>query len=367
MSKLIIFIIPLVLVTLITAILPMNTTANGIFTLCFSNFDTKWNTPIRGLQRYPTPNNTDWVDPPGVEPGSIWNVVPGDTQGNYVMTAKSDDSMHRGTAIFAGDTSWSSYVLEARVKANTNYWGLIFNADSSGQQFYDVYFSPGSTELFKHTDGIWGRDFLGHGNNTMGYDTWYKVKVNVSTRTGGIDIMVWYAPDGQNYPTVPQFQCADDPNNPYFDHLPIYSSGRIGLMFYDDNPPVGNEAFFDDIKVSTVTGSILFSDSFDDYLAKWHKINSSIPLTWQFKDINGNAVDSANSNPVITWTFNSATQASGILLDDNAPGANGLYYNPSTKTWQFNWKTKNLSEGVYNLNIRSNQPACSGPIPIGLR
>jgi hypothetical protein len=355
MKKLVGIILPIV-VALVAAIMPVVPAKGDAVspTLFSGNFDTQWNNPIQ-----PPEGTSD-----GLEPGGIWKIVPNPsgTPNDYVMMGQSSDIYHRGTAIFAGETSWSSYSYEAKILTTDQYWGLIFYADSTGKTFYSVYLNATwGVEIFRHFNGIWGRvGLVGTPlSPTPERNTWYNVKVSVANVGGGTEIKLWYAPEGVSYPNDPQLI--------YLDSGPgYYTAGRIGFMFYDDHTPVGNYACYDNVVVTGASCS-LFSDSFDGYLAKWHKLGSTIPLKWQYTDSGGNVVDSANANPVIGWTFTGAVPASGILGEEDAPGASGLRYDALTMTWQFNWKTKGLSEGVYNITITSNQPVSSGPIPIGLR
>ena len=356
MKKPIGIVIPIVVALLVAMMLVIPAKGDVVLpTLFRGNFDTQWNNPIRP----PGPG-----DFPGLEPGGIWKIVP-KPSGNpedYVMMGQSSDASHRGTSIFAGETSWSSYSYEAKIMTTDQFWGLIFYADSSGKTFYSAYLNGGGAEIWKHTNGIWGRDPLGGANLNPPQvpNSWYKVKISAANVEAGTQIKLWYAPEGNSYPVDPQASCMDyGPDN--------YTAGRIGFIFYDDYAAVvGNYACYDNVVVTGASGS-LFSDSFDVYLAKWHKLGSTIPLKWQYTDSGGNVVDSANANPVIGWTFAGAVPASGILEQEDAPGASGLRYDALTMTWQFNWKTKGLSEGVYNITITSNQPVSSGPIPIGLR
>ena len=59
--------------------------------------------------------------------------------GNKIFEASST-APNRGTAIFAGDTSWTNYILEAKIWTNGSYWGLIYRADAAGKHRV----SPGS-------------------------------------------------------------------------------------------------------------------------------------------------------------------------------------------------------------------------------
>ncbi len=366
MKKLVGIILPIMVAFLAVMMPVMPATGNGAAPILFvGNFDTQWNTPIRGAQRIWVPPNPPeggyYIDPSGLDYGGIWNVVPDDAAGDYLMSGRSSDANHRGTGIFSGDVSLSSYTLEARLRSDGPYPGLVFYADGLGQKCYDVYFA-GYVEIWKNFDGIWGRNPLKLQVSGMDLTQWYKVKVTVANSEDGTEIKVWYTLDGEEYDEDPQVECIDGPANPWYDGTPPYTSGRIGFIYYDDYIVEGHKGFFDDVVVAAADGSILFSDSFDQYLAKWHKLGSTIPLKWQYTDCAGNVVDSANANPVIGWSFASATPASGTLIEEDAAGASGLRYNSSSMTWEFNWKTKGLREGVYNLIITSNQPASSGPI-----
>jgi len=103
---------------------------------------------------------------------------------------------------------------------------------------------------------------------------------------------------------------------------------------------------------------------------KAFKIGSSIPLKWQYTDSGGTVVDSSVANPsvkirlVIAGT--TPTEGDPITIDD--PGSSGLRYDSLTMTWQFNWQTKSLTAGIYNIRIISGQTSqANGPFPVQLR
>ena len=93
------------------------------------------------------------------------------------------------------------------------------------------------------------------------------------------------------------------------------------------------------------------------------RTNRSIPLKWQFTDINGNAANSAGANPAvnISGPVSCGDTSGGAVLDVNAAGSSGYQYDPATKTWQFNWKTTGIAAGCYYIQVTSPQ---AQPTPI---
>jgi len=105
---------------------------------------------------------------------------------------------------------------------------------------------------------------------------------------------------------------------------------------------------------------------------KSYKINSSIPLKWQYTDDSGNPVDSPNADPFpFIWLGSRSTMPDPdgdlpIVLND--PGSSGLRYDSLTKTWQYNWQTKGLAPGTYAIFIYSFlTDQADGPFPIQLK
>jgi len=85
-------------------------------------------------------------------------------------------------------------------------------------------------------------------------------------------------------------------------------------------------------------------------------------------DFSGAEVDSAGANPVVNYKRVGDGNGDGDVVVADAPGASGYQYDPATKTWQFNWQTKGVTPGRYNITIISNQTLQSnGPFPIELK
>lgn len=184
----------------------------------------------------------------GVAPGGSWTVVD-EGSGNHVLQAQSEGGI-RGTAAFAGDTRWKDYTIEARTITTDSYMGLIVQADPYGKTYYSCYVSPnwpgGLIEIFKHTNGIWGRTWLAE-KYTDDYITqadWIDLKVRVSNPNGGTLLDVFFKLDGPNqqYPETPQLQ--------YFDINSPYTSGSVGLIFYDNGAYGSTYELFDNVVVT---------------------------------------------------------------------------------------------------------------------
>ena len=178
----------------------------------------------------------DW----GSRQYGAWHVTT--VSGNKVFKASSV-SPDRGTAIFAGDASWTNYILEAKIWTDDTYWGLIYRADAAGMTYYDAYLNTaeGKIEIWKHTSGIWGRSKLVKQTPVEGpaisANTWYRMRVVVN----GNNIKVFFALDGESYTTIPQAE--------YTDTTSPYTSGRIGLLFYDISGPSSHVGRFDSVMV----------------------------------------------------------------------------------------------------------------------
>jgi hypothetical protein len=174
---------------------------------------------------------TPGSDIPGVvSPGIPWTVIADSANaGNHVLQAKFVEA--RGRAAFAGDTRWKDYTLEARTITSDSYMGLIVYADSAGKNYYDCYVSPNSpgglVEMYKHTDGIWGRTLV-----KEVYSDYYitaqdtvDLKIKVTNLAEGTLIQFFFKLSGAaQYPATPQgeFKDVDSP----------FTSGRIGLLYY---------------------------------------------------------------------------------------------------------------------------------------
>jgi hypothetical protein len=101
-----------------------------------------------------------------------------------------------------------------------------------------------------------------------------------------------------------------------------------------------------------------------------YKINSAIPLKWQYTDSAGNVVNSPTANPQVYIAGPYPCGGTGTVAEVLAlsSGQSGYQYDPTTNTWQFNWKTTGLISGCYNINIKSVLTGqTTGPFPIQLR
>ena len=189
---------------------------------------------------------------------------------NHVFEAKSVGT--RGTAIFAGDTSWSDYTLEARVKTTDTYWGVIVRADGAATHFYSTYLNVAEqvAETWEH----YGTDLLNDRQYLEKYPTdipaivsgaWYDMRIEVA----GAQIALSYKPaSSATWDNAPQDIVLDSVNP--------YMSGRIGLIFYDDGYPSSKCAWFDNVKVTASDGTLLFSDDFE---RGWTEVSGS----WQIE------------------------------------------------------------------------------------
>lgn len=226
----------------IAPMIPFGTTARNEKILLWEDFESKRN--LRSVWSFVT---TPGDDVPGVvAPGGSWTVID-DGTGNHVLQAKSVEA--RGTAAFAGDTRWKDYTIEVRTITTDSYMGLIVQADSTGKTYYDCYISPnlpgGLIEIYKHTDGIWGRTLLQetYSEDYFHQADWIDLKVVVSHPNGGTLLQVFFKLPNQQYPETPQSQ--------YFDTDSPYTSGRIGLLYYDNGDWGSTYELFDNVIVTT--------------------------------------------------------------------------------------------------------------------
>lgn len=148
------------------------------------------------------------------------------------------------------------------------------------------------------------------------------------------------------------------------DNTPALTTGSVGVGGY-----AGSEGRFDNVVVQYLY--VGFKGLLPPYAPpeqKAFKVGRTIPLKWQYTDSDDNVVDSANANPVVEWIFTGEEgNGSGILEEEDAPGASGLHYDSSTFTWIFNWQTKDRDVGVYKITITSDQAKSSDTFPIDLR
>jgi hypothetical protein len=101
---------------------------------------------------------------------------------------------------------------------------------------------------------------------------------------------------------------------------------------------------------------------------KAFKAGRSIPLKWQYTDNFSDEVDSSAAEPSVKVLFKGTIDVPAdqtILVED--PGESGYRYDSDKKTWQFNWQTKDLNAGSYEIWVTSNQTGqVNGPFLIDL-
>lgn len=103
---------------------------------------------------------------------------------------------------------------------------------------------------------------------------------------------------------------------------------------------------------------------------KAFKLGRSIPLKWQYTNLSGIVVDSSAADPTIEIkkASNVTTLVEGEPIEVQDPGSSGYQYDSETNTWQFNWQTKGLEAGIYNVRIISGQTLqVFGPFEIQLK
>ncbi|MCZ7570514.1 MAG: PxKF domain-containing protein [Ardenticatenaceae bacterium] len=122
---------------------------------------------------------------------------------------------------------------------------------------------------------------------------------------------------------------------------------------------------------ATIVSCYTFLGLYDPYAgpdARAFKINSTIPLKWQYA-LGDKVVDSSGANPTVNivgpYVCNGDTSGAETVAVTDA-GASGYQYDDTTHTWQFNWQTKGRKEGCYNISVTSSLGG-SPTFPIWLR
>ena len=93
----------------------------------------------------------------------------------------------------------------------------------------------------------------------------------------------------------------------------------------------------------------------------------TMPLVWQYTDVHGTVVNSANANPQvqISGPFVCGGTDSATDITVSSSGSSGYQYDSTTNTWQFNWQVKGNAPGCYNIYIVSGQTSqTNGSYPI---
>jgi uncharacterized protein YjiK len=101
-----------------------------------------------------------------------------------------------------------------------------------------------------------------------------------------------------------------------------------------------------------------------------YKVRSTVPLKWQYTDASGNVLPSSNAAPtVLIYGMGACGGTDTTVITVSDSGNSGYQYDPTTNTWQFNWKTTGLSSGsCYDIYIQSGQSGQrDGGFPIELK
>lgn len=283
--------------------------------------------------------DNDWSSTWGSKENGVWTIA--NVDGNEVFEAKSDES-HRGTTIFAGDTSWTDYTLEARIWTSDTYWGLIYRADADGRTYYDAYINTGGyIEIWKHSDGIWGRTKLVKDtitSPTISANTWYMLKVIVE----GNNIKLFVAQDGSAYPSDPQVD--------YTDSSSPYASGRIGLLFYDIGGPSECAARFDDVKVYVPAKADQWTPVSGTWQGNWEIENGEYSAVCPGTHP-GYAVSYMKDLTVNDFTMEFKTKI--LETFTNGTDFTGVFFRTSSQSDVFGWAGAGSGNG-YLAIIRAN-------------
>jgi hypothetical protein len=152
---------------------------------------------------------------------------------------------------------------------------------------------------------------------------------------------------------------------PYYDYPTCFP----GLI---DEVRIWNTALSPSTIADHAAGICGFNGLMDPYAPpeqKTFKFGRTIPLKWQYTDFDGNVVDSFDASPVVECQFADGGGGGGDLELTDDPGLSGLRYKSDSKTWQFNWQTKDLEygAGTYKIWITSIQTGqVNGPFLIEL-
>ncbi|PYV20749.1 MAG: hypothetical protein DMG24_21840, partial [Acidobacteria bacterium] len=101
-----------------------------------------------------------------------------------------------------------------------------------------------------------------------------------------------------------------------------------------------------------------------------YTIKSAVPLKWQYTS-GGTAVNSSSANPTVAiypqQGCNDTNTSDDQPITVTAVGSTTPTYDPSSLTWQLNWKTTGLAAGCYNIVVMNGQTQqTNGPFPIKL-
>jgi hypothetical protein len=219
------------------------------------------------------------------------------------------------TYAFAGDTSWTNYILESRLKANSSnadtYVGVNFRVQSDNKSYWVGIHNDNSIEVWRLDTypGSWTQlsDWSGYTFDS----SWHTMKV----RAIGSNFDVYW--DG-NYV------------NSFSDNT--YASGKIGLHTAYSTYVT---AQFDDVKISTIE-SALFSGSVN--FAQVNVDTTSWPDDLTVLDVYANDTSNNLNHTIYLFTIDSTgptitfvypTPPNGTRGKDNWIFVNTTVYDPS--------------------------------------
>jgi len=261
------------------------------------------------------------TDNPWTFSDGTWSVVNGELTQNGSITQ---------TYAFAGDTSWTDYILESKSKATSSnpgtYVGVSFRVQNDGRQYWAGIHDDNSIEVWRLDTypGSWTQlsDWTGYTFDS----SWHTIKI----RAIGSNFDVYW--DG-NYV------------NSFSDNT--YTSGKIGLHIAYSTYVT---AQFDDVKVSSPEAT-LFSGSVN--YAEVSVDTTSWPDGLKVLDVYANDTSNNINHTTYFFTFDSAgpnitfvypTPFNGARGKDNWIFVNITVYDPSNvDTCTLEWNGTNES------------------------
>jgi len=80
------------------------------------------------------------------------------------------------------------------------------------------------------------------------------------------------------------------------------------------------------------------------------KQGSTVPIKWQLQDQDGNYVNRLSAVQSLSFLYNGlCSEDPGAAQDLGSRGNTGLRYDADSNQFSFNWQTKGLSAGCYNV------------------
>jgi Lactonase, 7-bladed beta-propeller len=143
--------------------------------------------------------------------------------------------------------------------------------------------------------------------------------------------------------------------------------GQFPITVHNSLPTVGSS------NSKPFTVNYKFLGLFEPYASgrRHYRVNSTIPLKWQYATADGTPAPSSDADPVVKVypaACDDGDTRTGDLLAIEAAGNSGYHYHSPSMTWQFNWKTGGgMDAGCYVICIKSELTGqTDGPFPIQL-